>query len=139
MLSVLIGILLISGGLQCAFDCLTSVDSLQSSFTLQTQSDRCDDCHPAIEHTAPTISCLNKACHQRLPQQRNFAVPEIFQLEKQGYPLYSSYRQPTPQYRAGSAIVIPPAKLLVGAHLPTTSSQNLSQTLFSIRSTVLLC
>ena len=139
MLSVLLGILLISGSLQCALDGLTRIDTLQSTLTLQAQSDRCDNCHPAFEHTEPSLSCLNKACHQRLPLQRNLGGPEIYRLEKLAQPIYSSSRQPAPQYRAGSAIELSTNRLQPEIHLPATSSNSLPQILSSIRATVILC
>ena len=139
LLTVLTTILLVSGSLQCAFDCLTRTDSLQAPLTLQAESDRCDNCHPAYEHAEPSLSCLNKACHQRLPHHRDLDGPVIYQLGNLAQPLYSSSRQPVPQFRAGSAIVIPQAASQPGAQLNATSSNHLPQTLFSIRSTVLLC
>jgi len=139
MLSVLFGILLVSGSLQCAFDCLPKVDSLQAPLTLLTESERCDNCHPAFEHAEPLLSCLNKACHQRLPLHRNLDGPEIYRLVKLSQPLFSSSRQPIPQFRAGSAIVLPPVVSPPGSQLSATSSDRLPQTLFSLRSTVLLC
>lgn len=139
LLSVLAGILLVSGSLQCAFDCLTQVDSLQTTSPLHSQSNRIDSCHPSIDHGVPTISCLNKACHQRLPHHRNLDGPEIYRLENLAQPLYSSTRQPTPLYRAGNAIIIPPRTLPSQSRPQTTTSNITPQSLSSIRTTVILC
>ncbi len=139
LLLVITGVLFVSGGLQCALDCLTSDDSLHPAVSLQAQSDRCDNCHPVFEHTEPSLSCLNKACHQRLPYQRNLGGPQIYRLEKLAQPLFSNSRQPTPQYRAGSAIVSLPRPLQPKIQRQATSSEIVPQTLFSIRTTVILC
>jgi len=139
LLSVLAGILLVSGSLQCTLDCLVQADSPQPSFAQHSLKNRVDSCHPSISLVAPTVSCLNKACHQRLPHHRNLGGPEIYRLENLAQPLYGNSRQPSPQYRAGSAIELATHSLQSKSRFTPTSSNKSLQTHFSIRTTVILC
>lgn len=139
LLSILAAIILVTGSLQCAFDCLAGVDSVRSTFALDAQANRVDGCHPTFEHATVADSCLNKACHQRLPHHRNLGGPEIYRLESLAQPLYSNSRQPAPQYRAGSAISLSLNMQRPELRLPTSVSDTPPQTLASIRTTVLLC
>lgn len=139
LLSVLTGILLVSGSLQCAFDCLTQADGRYSGQGIHEYSSRVDTCHLSLNHVEPTVSCLNKACHQRLPNLRDLGGPEIFSLKKLPQPIYSNTRQPAPLFRAGSAIIIAHCNQKSLLSSQNTLSNNLSQTLSGIRSTVLRC
>ncbi|SHJ98551.1 hypothetical protein SAMN02745165_03693 [Malonomonas rubra DSM 5091] len=138
MLSVLFGILLISGSLQCAFDCLTRNDGLHTGPSLSF-SERIDSCHLSINHTAPTVSCLNKACHQRMPYQRDLGSPEMSQLVSQAQPISGTSRQPSPSFRAGSAIIVTIAEQHPQLRMLSTAPESQRQNLTSIRTTVLLC
>jgi len=138
LLSVLFGILLISGSLQCAFDCLTRADGFYTGPSFSA-SQRIDGCHMSIDHTAPTVSCLNKACHQRTPYQRDLDGPEMFQLVSQAQPISGPGRQPNPSFRAGSAISLSPAQQQHQSCSVTRAPEILRQNLISIRTTVLLC
>jgi hypothetical protein len=133
LLSVLAGILLVGGGLQCAFDCLTQADNRQSV------SARVDTCHLYQNQPNLAASCPDKACHQSSPHHRNLDSPEIYRLQNIAQPLYSSPRQPEPQFRAGTAFVLPPTDLQQGLLLHASLSDIPFHTLFSIRTTVILC
>jgi hypothetical protein len=138
LLTVLAGILLVSGSLQCAFDCLTRVDGMPSAALFVT-TDRVNSCHTSIESTAPEIICLNKACHQRLPLQRDLGGPAIYRLEKLAQPLFSSSRQLAPLFRASDEFTYPPPGQETSADQSLASKTPVPTTHFSIRTTVLLC
>ncbi|WP_303720288.1 hypothetical protein [Malonomonas rubra] len=139
LLSILTAILLVSGSLQCAFDCLTRVDVLQPVASFNVQKDRVNTCHPSLNHSSSTVNCLNKACHQRLPHHRNLGGPEFYRLAKLPQPLYNGSRQPEPQYRAGSAIELQRIARHTAARLQATVSTRPPQIQYCIRATVLLC
>jgi hypothetical protein len=138
LLSVLAGILLVSGSLQWASVSLSHSDSLVAP-SLYAFATRVDTCHQSIEHALPTPSCLNKACHQRVPQQRDLGGPQIYQLHKLPQPLYSSSRQPVPLYRSGTAIILPHNTSQALLSRPISAANRTQQSLASIRTTVLRC
>jgi len=139
LLSVLIGILLLSGSLQCAFDCLTRNDGPVTAHAWQSAGSRVDICHLSVDQHQPSVTCLNKACHQRVPYQRNLGGPEIFHLVSLDQPLQTSWRQPAPLFRAGSTFGISSRIQPEQQRQPATVADTLTQTLSSIRTTVLRC
>jgi len=132
LLSILTGFLLVSGSLQSAFDCLTQADSLYVAAI------RVDNCHPNIAQVDPVDSCLNKACHQGNTHHHNLTGPEIHSSGKQPQPLVGSYRQPSPQYRAGSLLILPTIDLQPQLAFQATTSTAPPQALYGIRTTILL-
>ena len=139
LLSILAGILLLSGSLQCAFDCLTRNDGPISNHALHSVGLRVDICHLSVDQHPAATACLNKACHQRLPYQRNLGGPEIFRLVNLAQPLHNTWRQPAPLFRAGSTFEISPHPQQNQQRQPQAADYVLTQTLSSIRTTVLIC
>lgn len=139
LLSILASILLLSGSLQCAFDCLTRNDGPLTGHALHSVGSRVDICHLSIDQHPPSVACLNKACHQRLPYQRNLGSPEIFRLVDLAQPLHTNWRQATPLFRPGSTLEFSPYLRQEQQRHPKIVADTLSQALSSIRTTVLLC
>lgn len=132
LLSVLTAILLVSGGLQCAFDCLTLGDDRS------TTAIRVDSCHPDIVQVETVDNCLNKACHMISSGHRDLSGPEIHRSYSMPQPLLGSSRQTTPQFRAGSPLILPQIDLQPQFAFQATTSEALPLTLAVIRSTILL-
>ena len=132
LLLVLASILLVSGGLQCAFNCLPQTDHHHTTAT------RVDDCHYVAHQPDPEYSCANKACHQGNPQRHDINGPQLFSLNSLPLPFSSPSRQQLPQLRAGTALKLPPAQqpILLAGSIPDVLVP--SQQLISIRTTVLL-
>ncbi len=132
LLSVLTAILLVSGSLQCAFDCLTLGDD-QPATAISVNS-----CHLDIAKVESVDSCLNKACHMISTSPRDLGSPEIHSAYKMPQPLLGNSRQVTPQFRAGSPLILPQIDLQPQLAFQATTSEALPQTLSVIRSTILL-
>ena len=132
LLLVLASILLVSGGLQCASDCLTQTDHHHTTAT------RVDDCHSVTYQPAPEYTCANKACHQGNPQQHDINGPQLFSLNSLPLPFTAPSKQQLPLLRVGTALQSPPTQqpILLAGNIPDILSP--SQQLISIRTTVLL-
>ncbi len=134
LLMVLAGILMLSGGLQCAFNCLTSNENLYTP----TVTKRVDECHNSVSQSAQDTSCPNKACHQGSPHHRNLGDPEFSSLHNLNQPIINNYREPTPQYRVGTAFVTAFASYQPSTILYSSIEIGTSKNLQSIRSTILI-
>ncbi len=132
LLAVLTGIILVSGSIQCAVECLTRNDQYQGSAI------RVDDCHYVISQTSETEQCLNKACHRSGPAHGSLDGPEVSSLQKLAQPLASASSQLTPEFRAGSAIEQPRPEQDPRLALVSSDTQPPSQQQRSLRTTVLL-
>jgi hypothetical protein len=131
LLLTLTGFLLISGSLQCAFDCLTQAGNGRSVAA------RVNDCHLAIHQPDPVSPSTNKACHQGTQQQQDLGGPQLFSLNQLQHPLSSGSRQQMPVFRAGASLPLLSARqprLLAGQN---NDSFGPSQQLRSLRATVL--
>jgi len=95
LLTVLTGILLVSGSLQCAFDCLTHLDNGYRP------SVRVDVCHSVNHPKAVIAGCPSKACHQGEPYHSNLGSPEYHNQQLQNHPLASFSPGGTPQAKSG--------------------------------------
>lgn len=141
LLSILALILFVSGSLQYAFDCLTQVNN--PSLVQQVryfETVRVDDCHPGSSEQHITGNyCQHKICHQHSMPLSDLGTPEILPLFKQAHPLYSDYRQPQPDYRAGSPLPQSHRPNQSKLQRQTATASIPTQSLSQLRSTVLLC
>lgn len=132
LLTVLTGILLVSGSLQCACDCLTRLDNNYRPAV------RVTDCHFVFRQPTPIVSCPNEACHQGDSHQRSLGGPEYHNLLLQDHSLASSSHSVNPEYKAGDPFELP----FIGRQPQLANNSGLSQAPFQslreIRTTVLL-
>lgn len=132
LLLLLASFLLVSGGLQCAFDCLAQADHRHSAAV------RVDDCHLKVPQADPASSCANKACHQGSPQRQNLDGPQLFSLNKLQYPFSGTSRLQMPVFRAGAPLPSTPAQHPILLAVQKTDFFKPSQQLRTLRTTVLL-
>lgn len=132
LLLLLTSVMLASGGLQCAFDCLTQADHRHSAAV------RVDECHLVVQPPDREISCANKACHQSSPQQLELGGPQLFSLNKLHHPLSGASRLQMPLFRAGTQALQPVAPQPVLLAELSNEFFKPSQQIRSLRTTVLL-
>ncbi len=132
MLTILAGILLISGSLQCAFDCLT-LDNHSHAAAL-----RVDGCHMELQQPEQFDQCPNKACHEWSPSSRNLGRPHIYSLHSTSQPLSSVSRQLEPDFRAGEPLHLEPLEPPRYLALSTLEGRPPTEQIRSLRTTVLL-
>ena len=132
LLLLLTSVMLVSGGLQCAFDCLTQADHRHSAAV------RVDECHLVVQQPDQEISCANKACHQSNPQHQELGGPQLFSLNKLQHPLSGTSRLQMPLFRAGTQALQTPAPQPVLLLVQNNEFFKPSQQLRCLRTTVLL-
>lgn len=132
LLLLLAGFLLVSGSLQCAFDCLTQADHGHSAAV------RVDDCHITPQQPDPISICANKACHQGSPQHHNLGAPQLFSLTSLAQPLSGPSRVQLPLLRTGTPLLLALTRqpALLANYSPDLTVP--SQQVLSLRTTVLL-
>ena len=97
LLSVLTGILLVSGSLQCAFDCLTRLDNSDHPAV------RVNVCHYVSCQPVASISCPSKTCHRGSPYEHHLGDPEYHNQQLQNQPLVCSSPANPPTAKTGGA------------------------------------
>ncbi len=132
LLTILAGVFLTSGGLQCAVDCLTP------GVGQQANAIRVADCHFVSTPQQAVEACLNKACHQSSPLYGSLGGPVFSGLQSQVQPLANAPQQPTPQSRAASNDLSPLPPLIAKLTATPPEIHTISQQQLSLRSTVLL-
>jgi len=132
LLTILAGILLVSGSLQCAFDCLTNLDNGYRPVV------RVDNCHLVYNEPTQIASCPNNACHQETADLSRFGGPEYHHQQPQDLALASFSHSFAPECKSGEPFESSPLNCQPLLAINSTSSLAPIQSLRELRTTVLL-
>jgi hypothetical protein len=136
LLATLVFLVLSSGVLQCAYNCMEADASRRAFLSHDRHAPRVADCHPTFPEPQQVASCPNRSCHQNQAAGRSLGGPVLSGASSTLGPVLGGSRLSVPDLRSGWPLQQkkrqPP--LLASRQPPTTTSQ----TLRGVRMTVLL-
>lgn len=137
LLGVLAFLVLSSGVFQCVFNCIEEDAYRRTALQHNAHESHVADCHLTIPEPKQVSRCPDRSCHQNQAASRSLGGPVLTNHTNMQEPLLSSPRLPLPDLRTGepAKVKIQPQPVLLATWQPPTT---ISQTLLSVRSTVLL-
>jgi len=137
VLGVLGFLVLSSGVLQCAYNCIEEDASRRTAVTHDVSPAHVTDCHLIFSEPVQATSCPDRSCHQSQAPNRSLGGPEYSSHVDIPDPLLSGLRLPLPGFRSGQPLHLKslPAPVLLASWQPPTTP---SQTMLGVRSTVLM-
>lgn len=137
VLGVLGFLVLSSGVLQCAYDCIEEDNSRRIVTAHNQHPAHVTNCHLILSEPVQSVNCPDRSCHQSQAPNRSLGGPEYSSHIDSPDPLLGGLRLPLPAFRSGQPLQLKPLPapiLLASWHPPTTPSQ----TMLGVRSTVLM-
>lgn len=137
LLGVLAFLVLSSGILQCAYNCIEEGASRSASSATEIHATHVAGCHRTFPEPKQVYSCPNRSCHQSQADNGSLGGQVLANYSSAPEPLLSGSRLPLPDNRINQPLkqrALPQTVLLASWQPPATTSQ----TLQSVKTTVML-